>query len=91
MSDSCTLDAHGNLKDASEIAWFNDGDDNVAMGDTFSGAGTSTTSATSANTPSVPCNAFSVLLGRRRSPAAITAGACRSSCTSKPPGRPCNA
>jgi hypothetical protein len=87
MSDSCALDAHGNLKDASEIAWFNDGDDDVAMGYTFSGAGTSTTSATSANIPSAPRNAFSVLLGRGRSPAAITAGARRSSRTSKPSGR----
>ena len=91
MSDSCALDAHGNLKDASEITWFNDGDDDIAMGNTFSGAGTLTTLATSANTPSAPHNAFSVLLGRGRSPAAITAGAHCSSCTSKPSGRLCDA
>src|ERR1700683_3713126 len=87
MSNSCALDAHGNLKTSSDITWYNGIDDNVARGDT-PGAGTSTTSA---NAPSAPCNAFSVLLGRGRSPATITAGAYHSSHASKPSGRLCDA
>ena len=85
MSDSCALDARGNLKDASEIEWFNDVDDDVAMNDVSATAATSSTSAMSTST--APPNAFSVLLQKGKAPAAKTAGARRSSRTSKPSGR----
>jgi len=85
MSDSCALDACGNLKDASEIEWFNDVDDDVAMNDVPATAVTS--SASTMSTSTAPLNAFSILLQKGQAPAAKTAGACRSSRTSKPSGR----
>ena len=85
MSDSCALDAHGNLKHASEIKWFNDVDDDVAMNDVPATAATSSTSAMATST--VPLNAFSILLQKGKAAAVKTAGACCYSCTSKPSGQ----
>src|SRR6202790_5726065 len=85
MSDSCALDACGNIKTASEIECFNDVDDDVAMNDVPATAVPS--SASTMSTSTAPLNAFSILLQKGQAPAAKTAGACRSSRTSKPSGR----
>jgi len=79
MSESYTLDAHSTLKDATDILWFNDANDNVAMNDVTSSATPSLKSSALAAS-----NAFSVLLQKVRTSVQKTPGACHSSHPSKP-------
>ncbi|KAG1879073.1 hypothetical protein F4604DRAFT_1923223 [Suillus subluteus] len=68
--DSCTLNADGSLKDASEIKFYNDPDDDVPL----------------PQVPSTESmrNAFSVLLNAGHTPATVAAGSWCSGCPSKP-------
>jgi hypothetical protein len=72
--DCCALNADGTLKDASEITFFNDPDDEVPLPQPSS----STTSAK---------DAFSILLKAGRTPATVAAGSRRSGRPSKPSAR----
>ncbi|KAG2359367.1 hypothetical protein BDR07DRAFT_1488310 [Suillus spraguei] len=74
--DSCTLNADGTLKDASDIVFYNDPDDNTPLPQVPSTGSTR--------------NAFSVLLKAGHSPATVTAGSRRSGHPSKPSARICD-
>ncbi|KAG1771996.1 hypothetical protein EV702DRAFT_1048766 [Suillus placidus] len=75
--DCCALNADGTLKDASDITFFNDPDDEVPLPQVASSAQPSS-STTSAK------DAFSVLLKAGRTPATVAAGSRRSGQPSKP-------
>ncbi|KAG2087279.1 uncharacterized protein F5147DRAFT_781382 [Suillus discolor] len=74
FEDCCALNADGTLKDASEITFFNDPDDEVPLPQPSS----STTSAK---------DTFSILLKAGRTPATVAAGSRRSGRPSKPSAR----
>lgn len=80
--DQCALNADGALKDASEIQWFNDPDDEHPIGATPSAL---SSSANSSNLKTKK-NLFDVL-GK---PATIIAGQCRTSRPHKPHINPDN-
>ncbi|KAG1887876.1 hypothetical protein F4604DRAFT_1916749 [Suillus subluteus] len=71
--DSCALNADGTLKDASEIKFYNDPDDDVPLPQVPSTEPTR--------------NAFSVLLNAGHTPATVAAGSWRSGRPSKPSAR----
>ncbi|KAG1731054.1 uncharacterized protein EDB91DRAFT_1085179 [Suillus paluster] len=68
--DSCALNAYGSLKDASEIKFYNDPDDDVPLPQVPSAASMT--------------NAFSILLKAGRTPATVTGGSWHSGCPTKP-------
>ncbi|KAG1747805.1 uncharacterized protein EDB91DRAFT_1245289 [Suillus paluster] len=71
--DACTLNADSSLKDASDIKFYNDPDDDVLLPPVPS-------------TESMR-NAFSILLNAGHTPATVAAGSWRSGCPSKPSAR----
>ena len=85
MSDNCALETNGNIKDAAHIHWHNDADDDTAMNSASSPNVTCASSLIMGSTASssVLRDAFSILLGKGKAPATLTASACRSTCTSK--------
>jgi hypothetical protein len=86
MSDSCTLNADGTLKDVSEITFYNDPDDDVPLPPVPSNHPDNNVPSTEPKK-----NAFSVLLKTRHMPATITAGSRHSGCPSKPSAYICDA
>ena len=84
MSESnCTIGSDGKLKDAADIPWYNnpDDDDPIAL----SGPSSTLPASSSASQVIPPkSNAFSVLLAKGNKPAAITAGSRRSTRAPKP-------
>ncbi|KAG1752300.1 uncharacterized protein EDB91DRAFT_1077735 [Suillus paluster] len=78
--DTCVLNADGSLKDASDITFFNDPDDNVPLPQVSPSTQPSTSTASTRN-------AYSVLLKAGHTPATVAAGSWRSGRPSKPSAR----
>ena len=78
--DSCALRADGSLKDASDIVFFNDPDDDVPLPQVPSSAEPSSSNQSTRD-------AFTVLLKAGHTPAPVIAGSRRSGRPSKPSAR----
>jgi hypothetical protein len=76
ISDQCTISSDGQLKDASEIEWFNDVDDDTAM--------LPPPPALKASSSAGTLDAFVQLRNSGRTPASISAGSRRSGWVTKP-------
>ena len=89
MSDNYALNASGKLKDAAHIHWYNDADDDTAMNSASSPDVTHASSPIMGLTASssAPRDAFTILLGKGKAPATLTAGARCSTRTCKPLGK----
>ncbi|KAG2084029.1 uncharacterized protein F5147DRAFT_557548, partial [Suillus discolor] len=70
--DACTLNADGSLKDAFDIIFYNDSDNNAPLPQAPSSA------------QSTAKDAYSILLQAGCTPALVAAGSQCSTCTSKP-------
>jgi hypothetical protein len=83
MSESnCAVGSDGKLKDATDIDWYNDPDDNDPIAP--SGPSSTLQASSSASQIKPAPDTFSVLLAKGNKPAAITAGSHRSTHAPKP-------
>ncbi|KAG2116266.1 hypothetical protein DEU56DRAFT_761543 [Suillus clintonianus] len=78
--DACALNADGSLKDAADITFFNDPDDDVPLPNVPPSTQPSTSTASTRD-------AYSVLLKAGRTPATVAAGSRRSGRPLKPSAR----